>query len=269
MQDYEDAGMKLLELMGVDTDKSAREHKKKTQGKVQRTLLASQLFSAMAPLEAVKVLLSIMKSVSFSKKRKPLKLRHYDITRAHFQGTAQRLLYVRLPVEDRQKYGEDKVGRLIKSMYGTRDASHMWQLDYVTLICGELGGFRRGKHNAALFHNSNEDVRMAVCGEWVMSPPRESPETGMGWRRRPTVHCGVSTPVHRECGGVQVVDSEGSARIQWRCNTLSEPCSHLLDRAIGTHAKRARRDHLQRKAQITARDTKHSGWKRRTIWAWK
>ena len=39
MQDYEDAGTKLLELMGVDTDKSAREHKKKTQGKTQRTLL--------------------------------------------------------------------------------------------------------------------------------------------------------------------------------------------------------------------------------------
>ena len=42
MQDYEDAGMKLLELMGVDTDKSAREHKKKTQSKIQRTSLASQ-----------------------------------------------------------------------------------------------------------------------------------------------------------------------------------------------------------------------------------
>ena len=39
MQDYEDAIMKLLELMRVDTDKSAREHKRKTQGKIKRTLL--------------------------------------------------------------------------------------------------------------------------------------------------------------------------------------------------------------------------------------
>ena len=38
-------------------------------------------------------------------------------------------------------------------MYGTEDASHIWQLDYVNLICGELGGFRRGRHSAALFHN--------------------------------------------------------------------------------------------------------------------
>ena len=111
------------------------------------------------------VLVSIMMSVSLSNKAKPLKLRHYDISRAHFQGTAKRLIHIELPAEDRQKCGEDKVGRLIKSMYGTRGASHIWQPDYVNLICGELGGFRRGKHSAALFHNPNQDVRMAVHGD--------------------------------------------------------------------------------------------------------
>ena len=50
-------------------------------------------------------------------------------------------------------------------MYGTQDASHIWQLAHVNLICGELGGFRRGKHSAALFHNPNQDVRMAVHGD--------------------------------------------------------------------------------------------------------
>ena len=50
-------------------------------------------------------------------------------------------------------------------MYGTQDASHIWQLDCVNLICGEFGGFRRGKHSAALFHNPNQDVRMAVHGD--------------------------------------------------------------------------------------------------------
>ena len=119
----------------------------------------------MPPLEAVKVLVSIMISVSLSNKRKPLKLKHHDISRAHFERTAQRLIYIKLPAEDRQKYGEDKVGRLVKSMYGTQDASHIWQLDNVNLICGELGGFRRGKHSAALFHNPNQDVRMAVHGD--------------------------------------------------------------------------------------------------------
>ena len=112
----------------------------------------------MPPLEAVKVLVSIMMSVNLS-------MRHYDISRAHFQGTAQRLNYIRLPADDRQKYDEDKVGRLVKNMHGTQDASHIWQLDYVNLICGELGGFRRGKHSAALFHNPIQDVRKAVHGD--------------------------------------------------------------------------------------------------------
>ena len=166
----------------MDTDKSvdptrkkirsrlcAREYKTKKQGKIQRALPASQLFSAMPPLEATKVLVSIMMSVSLSNKGKPLKLRHRDINKLHFQGTAQRLIYIKLPAEDRQKNGEDKVGRLIKSMYGTQDASHVWQLDYVNLTCGELGGFRRGKHSAALFHNPNQDVRMAVHGDDFVS----------------------------------------------------------------------------------------------------
>ena len=69
------------------------------QSKIQRALPASQLFSAMPPLEAVTVLVSIMMSVSWSNKRKSLKMRHYDINRTHFQGTAQRIIYVRLPAE--------------------------------------------------------------------------------------------------------------------------------------------------------------------------
>ena len=53
-------------------------------------------------------------------------------------------------------------------MHGTQDASHIWQLDHVNLICGELGGFRRGKHSAALFHNPNQDMRMAVRSDDLM-----------------------------------------------------------------------------------------------------
>ena len=119
----------------------------------------------MPLLETVKVLVSVMMSVSLSNKRKPLKFRHYNISTAHFQGTAQRRIYIRHLAEDRQKYGEDPVGRLIKSMYRTQDASHIWQLDCVNLMCGESRGFRRGKHSAALFLNPNEDLRMAVHGD--------------------------------------------------------------------------------------------------------
>ena len=79
-----------MDLIWVDTDKSvdpAREYKTKRQGKIQRALPASQLFSAMPPLEAVKMLVSSMMSINFSNLGNPLKSRHYDINRAHFQGT--------------------------------------------------------------------------------------------------------------------------------------------------------------------------------------
>ena len=76
MHECRDAGMKPLDLIWVDTDKfvdptrkkirsklCAREYKTKKQGKIQRALPASQLSAAMPPLEAVKVLVSIMMSV--------------------------------------------------------------------------------------------------------------------------------------------------------------------------------------------------------------
>ena len=118
MQECKGAGQKLLELIWVDTDKTvdpaqkklrsrlcAREYKTKKHGNIQRALFASQLFCAMPPFEAVKALVSTMMSVSWSNKGKPLKLRHYDISRAHFHGTAHRLVFIRLLAEDRQTYG--------------------------------------------------------------------------------------------------------------------------------------------------------------------
>ena len=44
-----------------------------------------------------KVLVSFMMSVSLLNKAKSLKLRHYDISRAYFQGTMERVIYIWLP----------------------------------------------------------------------------------------------------------------------------------------------------------------------------
>ena len=146
LQECKDVGKKPLDLIRVDTDESVDP----TRKKIRSRLCVQENTKRRSKVEAMKVLVSIMMSVSLSNKGKPLKLRHNDISRAHFQGTAQRLIYIRLPAEDRQKNGEDKVGRLIKNMYGTQYVSHIWQLDYVNLICGELGRFQR-------CHNPNQD----------------------------------------------------------------------------------------------------------------
>ena len=78
MQHCKDAGMKLLELIWVDTDKSvdpahkkirsrlrARDTKRRTGQHLQSSTRFS-IFSAMPPLEAVIVLVSIMMSVGWS-----------------------------------------------------------------------------------------------------------------------------------------------------------------------------------------------------------
>ena len=121
MQECRDAGRNPLDLIWVDTDKSVdltrkkirsrlvgREYKTKKQGKDSTSSTCFPLFSAMPPLDAVKVLVSIMMSVSLSNRGEPLKLRHYDISRAHVQGTAQRQIYIKLLSEDPLKFGEDK-----------------------------------------------------------------------------------------------------------------------------------------------------------------
>ena len=80
-------------------------------------------------------------------------------------GKALRTIYVELPAEDLEKYGSDKVGLLLRSMYGTQDASNIWQWDYVQLFCGEEGTFARGRHNAAIFYSEHHDARLLVHGD--------------------------------------------------------------------------------------------------------
>ena len=118
MQECRDAGMKPSDLIWVDTDKSvdptrkkirsrlcAREYKTKKQGKIQRALPASELFSAMPPLESVKVLVSIMMSVSLSNKGKPLKLRRCTTSEEHISKA-----------QPRDSFTSDYPQRIVRSM---------------------------------------------------------------------------------------------------------------------------------------------------------
>ena len=130
MQECKDAGVRPLDLIWVDTDKSvdpahkkirsrlcAREYETKKQGKIQRTLHPFSVVLCNATSGSCEGACLNHYVGELVEQGKPLKLRHYDISRAHFQGTAQRLIYIRRLAEDRQKYGEDKVGRLVKSIY--------------------------------------------------------------------------------------------------------------------------------------------------------
>ena len=92
-------------------------------------------FSAMPPLEALKLLLSLMVTLKKSRNGSNLKLRLLDISRAHFYGNAERRVFVTLPEGDKM---EGHCGLLLKSMYGTRDAANIWQRDYTELLLRHL-----------------------------------------------------------------------------------------------------------------------------------
>ena len=90
-------------------------------------------------------------SVRVSRRGLAIKMRHLDISRAHFMPLVQRDIYIELPQEDVVRYGKDKVGKLLRSMYGTQDAANLWQWDYVELTIDKPDCYTRGKHNPAVF----------------------------------------------------------------------------------------------------------------------
>ena len=148
----EQKGIKPIPLIWVDTNKGDKNTPfvrsricvrecKKGRNAVE-SLEPVQLFSAMPPLEALKLLCSLKVSLKTSRRGKPLKLAHFDISRAHFMPKARREIYVELPDEDPMKQ-KGFVGMLLRSMYGTQDASNLWQEDYTGTLTQR--GYKPGR----------------------------------------------------------------------------------------------------------------------------
>ena len=134
-----------------------RKYKTKRQDKIQRALLASQLFFAMPPLEVVLVLVSIMMSAGWS-----IKVIHWSWdtkTSAERISKGQSIYISVFQQKADRNMVQTKVVRLINIMCGNQDAPHIWQLDWVNMICRELRGFRRRERGASLFHTSQIKIQ--------------------------------------------------------------------------------------------------------------
>ena len=114
----------------------------------------------MPPLEGMKCLISLfvtwnrkapedIEAALRKKGRKSgrFKLGVYDISRAQFYGAAKRRVFVKPPPE--MGYPEGTCGLLLKSWYGTQDASAIWQAGYSELL--KENQFTTGLANAAVF----------------------------------------------------------------------------------------------------------------------
>ena len=81
-------------------------------------------YAATPPLEAKRMLFNEFASER-TRNGKPLQISFIDVKKTYFYGVPERDLYVRLPPE----LGLSKtfVGKLVRCMYGTRDAGAIWE----------------------------------------------------------------------------------------------------------------------------------------------
>ena len=175
-------GISPIPLKWIDTNKGDMDKpfmrsrlvvRECTKGKHAKFAAMSpeQLFSAMPWLEALKLLVSLKMSLQKSRRGKELKIGIWDISRAHFMPEAKRRIYVQLLEGDPDR--DTHVGLLLRSMYGTQDASNLWQKDYTELI--RTDEYVPGKSNPAIFHSEQQDGRLYVHGDdFVLLADQES-----------------------------------------------------------------------------------------------
>ena len=92
-----------------------------------------------------------------------LKLEHFDVTNAFTQSDIDSEIYVE-PPKGYPEY-KDKVLKLRKSLYGTKQASRMWQLKLRSKLL-EMG-FTNSSHDPCLFSRRDDDGTIMLIGVYV------------------------------------------------------------------------------------------------------
>ena len=111
----------------------------------------------MPPSECLRLLLGKLAT------DKTLKLMYADVSRAYFYAKAIRLVHVQLPDEDVEEGDEGKCGKLLLSMYGTRDAAMNWSAEYTKTLLAD--GCEQCKSNPCLFRHPKTKVMIMVHGD--------------------------------------------------------------------------------------------------------
>ncbi|CAK0859186.1 unnamed protein product [Prorocentrum cordatum] len=183
-------GKKAVTLKWIDTNKGDR-----TQPRYRSRLVAreikkamrsedrpdqAELFSATPPLEAFKAMVTIfvgrVNDAHHDGDTEEIIYKLYDISRADFYGDVNREVYVDLPEEETHDDPEPMVGRLLKTMHGTVDASHVWQDDYIGLTSSH--GSKKGVSNPAQLYHAERHIQAEVHGDDFGVIMRKSQE---GW----------------------------------------------------------------------------------------
>ena len=161
---WDETGKQPIGTRWVDVNKGDDinpEYRSRLVAQEVKTSKNDELFAATPPLEAKKMLLSmaVTEGIGFGKGYVK-KVDFIDVRRAYFNAAARRTVFVKLPAEDA---ADGMCGRLLKSMYGTRDAAQNWELEYVAFMKGL--GFVASMSSPCLFYHPQRDLRVVIHGD--------------------------------------------------------------------------------------------------------
>ena len=152
-------GGKIITTRWVDVNKgdSANpNYRSRLVGKEFKTGVDDTLFAATPPIEALRLIVSrAATTIEDSDKGETRELMVNDVSRAYFYAKATRCIYVELPIEDADG-SPDQLGRLVLSMYGTRDGAVNWQDTLSEHLV--KAGFVRGVGHPAVFIHKKRDI---------------------------------------------------------------------------------------------------------------
>ena len=120
------------------------------------------LFAGTPPLYVMKMLLSDVASNRAEAKC----IMVLDAKCAFLYGSTPRDIYIELPDEDPMSADKDYVGKLLKAMYGTRDAPAVWQEEVRKLLVAN--GFTQSRINPCVFsmHCENQESMSKFICVW-------------------------------------------------------------------------------------------------------
>lgn len=121
----------------------------------------ADLFTAMPPLEAKRMLFRRFAVQSNLKGKRKMKLMLIDVKKAHLNGLCEEdNVYVELPDE---AGAPGRCGRLRRWLYGMRGAASAWGADYTKRLKAE--GFVEGVSAPTVFYNPDTCTRVVVHGD--------------------------------------------------------------------------------------------------------
>ena len=92
-----------------------------------------------------------------------MRMMHADVSRPYFFAKAVRPVYVELPEKDKEFGDQNKCGRLVMSMYGTRDAAINWSDECTKTLVKD--GYKQGRANLCLFWHPSKKADVMVHGD--------------------------------------------------------------------------------------------------------